>query len=64
MKYPEPGSTFIPVASGQVIDPLTMDQEQSDAIFGKPLMDALRERAKNPRPVMKYVQIVPRKESE
>ena len=51
--------TFIPEATGQVIDPLEMEAEKADAIFGKPLMDALRERAERPPSYIgKYVQMV------
>jgi hypothetical protein len=41
-----------------VLDPLEMSPEEADAIFGKPLMDALRERKERPRMPNKYVQLV------
>lgn len=59
MGWLTPGNTFIPEATGQTIDPLEMPEEQADAIFGKPLMDALRAYRDNPiLPPNKYVQLI------
>lgn len=58
MKYPAGYNTFVPEATGIVIEPLKMSEAEADAIFGKPLMDALRERASRPFKVNKYVQLV------